>query len=101
LPKIPQSLLQELYGDLHKDASDPTLKIRSILARVIQILDTEPSSPLYQRIQATDDKRDETRCITWNTLFRVLDADLYLTKNKKGDITYGPLWVDDHPEQTY
>ncbi|GHO76971.1 hypothetical protein KSD_47420 [Ktedonobacter sp. SOSP1-85] len=97
---VKRSLLQELYGDLHKDASDPTLKVRSIIARAIYLLDVNPQSPFNQRVQASDDKRDDIRCISWNTLFHVLDSDLYLTKSKRDDIIYGPLWVDDNPDRT-
>src|SRR5205807_1532315 len=89
---VKQSLLQELYGELHKGASDPAFKVRSLISQAIQALDTDCESAFYQRIQNSEEKKDTTRCISWNSLFRVLDSDLTVSRKKAG-IVYGPLWV--------
>lgn len=92
---VKQSLLQELYADLHKDATDPTKRVRAIIAQIIQWLDGDPDSAFYERIQASEDKKDDIRCISWNSLFRVLDSDLFISATKKGDSLFGPLWCDE------
>ena len=92
---VKQSLLQELYADLHKDATDPTKRVRAIIAQIIQWLDGDLDSAFYERIQASEDKKDDIRCISWNSLFRVLDSDLFISATKRGENLFGPLWCDE------
>jgi DNA sulfur modification protein DndB len=54
---VKQSLLRELFGNLHEDAKEPELRIQAIITQAILSLDSDPDSPFYQRIQASDDKK--------------------------------------------
>lgn len=92
---VKQSLLQELYAELHWDAEAPQTRVRAIISKAIQSLDDNPESPLYARVQASDVARDDTRCISFTSLFGALErSDLFIAKERKGDvIEYGALWA--------
>jgi len=99
---VKQSLLQELYAELHWNAPDPVLRVRAIASKAIQSLDTDPESPFYHRILAADDRKDDIRCISLNSVFHALDSsDLFVAPQKKEGIAeYGPLWAGDDSENT-
>jgi DNA sulfur modification protein DndB len=93
--KVKQSLLQELYAELHWSSDDPDIRVRAILSKAIQALDILPSSPLRGRILKADEKRDELRCISLTSIFKVLQTgSLLVGKAKDGHVVEpGPLWA--------
>jgi DNA sulfur modification protein DndB len=95
---VKQSLLQELYAELHWDAEEPSVRVRAIVSKAVQILDADPESPLYQRIQAADAVKDSLRCITLTSLFSAIEkTGFHIVKEKKGAVLeYGPLWAGDN-----
>ncbi len=97
---VKQSLLQELYAELHWNAGDPAARVRAVIAKVIQGVNADPSSPLHGRILATDQRRDDLRCISMTALFRALDSpDLFVSPTARpGVMAYGPLWAGDSNE---
>jgi len=94
---VKQSLLQELYAELHKNAIEPAIRVRSIVAQVILSLNEDSRSAFYQRIQTANETKDTTRCISLTSIFRALaDTDFYILRTKKEDIDgYGPFWSDN------
>lgn len=96
--KVKQSLLQELYAELHWDAAEPEVRIQAILSKVVQALDGDQTSPFFQRILKADDKRTETRCISLTALFGALEqGQFFIARAKGGHVTeYGPLWSVDN-----
>jgi len=95
--KVKQSLLQELYAELHWTADDPQVRVRAILSKAIQILDTEPGSPLFGRILKADEARTDRRCISLTSIFHaVAKTEFFIARTKKGQVLeYGPLWTGD------
>lgn len=95
---IKQSLLQELYAELHWDAEEPEVRVRAIVSKAIQDLDISTDSALYQRIQLSDSIKDTKRCISLTSVFSALDKmGFYITKEKSGHIVeYGPLWAGEN-----
>jgi len=95
---VKQSLLQELYAELHWDADDDAIRTRAIVSKAIQDMDGDPESPLYRRIQTADAGRDNIRCISLASLFGVIEkAGFHIAKEKKGHpIEFGPLWTGDN-----
>ncbi len=95
--KVKQSLLQELYAELHWDSDDPKIKVQAIISKAIQDLDVDPSSPFYQRIQTSDDDKSFTRCISLTSIFGAIEkVGFYIIKEKHGHaIEFGPLWAGD------
>ena len=91
---VKQSLLQELDAELHWDAPDPGERIRAIISKAVQVLDGDKGSPLFGRIQSSDDQKDATRCISFTALFRAIyKPRLFIAKEGKGGVVqYGPLW---------
>jgi DNA sulfur modification protein DndB len=96
--KVKQSLLQELYAELHWDAKQPEIRIQAILSKVIQALDTDLKSPFFGRILKADDSKSETRCISLTSVFHALEhSDFFISRIKKGSVVeYGPLWDGDN-----
>ena len=94
---VKQSLLQELYADLHLDSANPAQRVQAIISRAIQALGRERDSPMFDRVLLADSARTVTRCISLNALFSALDRPgFYYGAVKKGIIQDpGPLWADD------
>jgi DNA sulfur modification protein DndB len=92
--KVKQSLLQELYSELHWDAADPAVRVRAIVSKAIQVLDTQADSAFKGRILKADEPRTDIRCITLTALFSALDKTrLFIARQKRGEVTaFGPLW---------
>ena len=96
--KVKQSLLQELYAELHWDAEDPEVRIQAILSKVIQALDIELGSPFHGRVLKADDPRSDSRCISLTSVFRAMEkSHFFIARTKKGEVAeYGPLWNVDN-----
>jgi DNA sulfur modification protein DndB len=92
---VKQSLLQELYAELHWDAEDPAVRVRAIVSKAVQVLDADPGCALYQRVQTADAGRTETRCITLTSLYGAIErTEFHIAREKKGQVVeYGPLWA--------
>lgn len=95
---VKQSLLQELYAELHWDADDPAIRVRAIISKAIQDLDVDPESPLYQRIQTADVGKSLIRCISLTSLYGAIEkTEFHIAKEKHGHVVeYGPLWAGDN-----
>ena len=92
--KVKQSLLQELYAELHWDASEPEVRVQAILSKVIQVLDSDIKSAFYGRILKADETRGETRCISLTSVFHAMErGEFFIARMKKGEVVeFGPLW---------
>jgi DGQHR domain-containing protein len=92
--KVKQSLLQELYAELHWDADEPEIRVQAILSKVVQALDASAESPFYGRILKADDARTETRCISLTSVFGALEkGGFFIARMRKGGVPeFGPLW---------
>jgi DNA sulfur modification protein DndB len=95
---VKQSLLQELYAELHWDADDDAIRVRAIISKAIQDMDRDPESPLFQRIQTADVGKDAIRCISLTSVYGAIEkAGFHIAKEKKGHVLeYGPLWAGDN-----
>jgi len=95
---VKQSLLQELYAELHWDAENPIVRVRAIVSKAVQDLDADPESALYQRIQTADAAKDRLRCISLTSLYSALEKPgLHIVKERQGHVVeYGPLWAGDN-----
>jgi len=89
--------LQQLYRVLHAGATDPELRLRSIISTAIQAIDADPASPFYGRIRKEGDAKTEIRCITIPSIFGPLESKaFYLSKPKPRLVVQnGPLWSSD------
>ena len=96
--KVKQSLLQELYAELHWDAQGPDVRVQAILSKAIQALDVDPESPFRNRILKADESRTNTRCISLTSVFSAMErSGFFIAKMKKGQVVeYGPLWAVDN-----
>lgn len=97
---VKQSLLQELYSELHWEADDPRMRVRAVISKAIQFLDADKGSPLFGKIQTADSGRDEARCISLTAVYGALDkSGLYIASEKGGEVTeYGALWEPTNEE---
>ena len=92
---VKQSLLQELYAELHWDAEDEQIRLRAIISKAVQVLDSDPESPLLNRIQTADSAKSDTRCISLTSLYSAIEkTEFHIAKVKHNRaIEYGPLWA--------
>jgi DNA sulfur modification protein DndB len=95
---VKQSLLQELYAELHWDAEDPTIRVRAIVSKAIQDLDSDITSALSNRIQTADSKKSEIRCVSLTSLYSAIEkTEFHIAKVKQQHvIEYGPLWAGNN-----
>ena len=95
---VKQTLLQELYAELHWEAADPRIRARAIVSKAIQVLDDDPDSPFLNRILKADEKRTDVRCISLASLFQALNLPgVYVVSARRGEVTeYGPFWAGDN-----
>jgi DNA sulfur modification protein DndB len=99
---VKQSLLQELYAELHWDADEPETRVKAIVSKSIQDLNSDPDCALYQRIQSTDGSKDLVKCITLSSLFGQIEKKgFHIAKEKSGHVVeFGPLWAGDDNHKT-
>jgi DNA sulfur modification protein DndB len=95
---VKQSLLQELYAELHWNAESDAIRVRAIISKAVQDMDRDPESPLYHRVQTADAGKDAIRCISLTSIYGAVEkAGFHIAKEKKGHILeYGPLWAGDN-----
>lgn len=94
---VKQTLLRELYAELHWDANEDEKRISAIISKAIQDLDIDPTSPFYNRIVLSDDKKTTIRCITLDSMSKALEkSGFYLTRIKKDIPEYGALWTGEN-----
>jgi DNA sulfur modification protein DndB len=95
---VKQSLLQELYAELHWDAADPAVRVRAIVSKAIQVLDADIGSPFQGKIQTADSVRDNIRCVSITSIFGALEKQgFFISKEKRGAvIEFGALWAGDN-----
>jgi len=96
--KVKQSLLEELYAELHWDAGEPEVRVRALISKTVQDLGADPESALYSRIQSADFPRDSIRCISLTSIFGELQkVGFHIAKTKNGTVLeYGPLWAGNN-----
>lgn len=92
---VKQSLLQELFAELHWNAEKDAVRVQAIISKAIQVLDEDKSSPLYARIQTADAAKSALRCISLTSVFGAIQrTGFHIVKEKKGVVLeYGPLWA--------
>ena len=95
---VKQSLLQELYAELHWEAEAPATRLRAIVSKVVQVLDAEKASPLHGRVLTSDVQKDSIRCISFTSLYKAIARPkLFIAKEAKGSVVqFGPLWGGDN-----
>lgn len=95
---VKQSLLQELFAELHWDSDKLSDQVSAIISKSIQDLNNDPSSILFNRIQTTDGVKDNVRCITLKSLFDQIEKKgFFIAKERGGNVLeYGPLWAGNN-----
>ena len=95
---VKQSLLQELYAELHWEAESPATRLRAVVSKVVQVLDADKASPLHGRVLTSDVQKDTSRCISFTSLYKAIARPkLFIAKETKGSVVqFGPLWGGDN-----
>jgi hypothetical protein len=91
---VKQSLLEELYAELHWDAAEDSVRVRAIISKAVQELGSDPESPLSGRVLTADSPKSETRCISYTSLYSAISkTEFHLGKIRHNVPEYGPLWA--------
>ena len=92
---VKRNLLVELWAELHWDSLDPMEQAKAVRSKVVQALDEDPESALFNRVQRADDVADLQRCITIQTLTSALKHPEFFISTPKGVSTPGAFWTND------
>lgn len=92
---VKQSLLLELYAELHWDSDKIVERVSAVVSKAIQELGADKKSPFCGRIQTADESKDAIRCITITGMFGALErTDLFVARLKGEEVQeYGPFWA--------
>jgi DGQHR domain-containing protein len=91
---VKQSLLEELYAELHWDAADDSIRVLAIISKAVQELGSDPESPLAGRVLTADSAKSDIRCITYTSLYSAIGrTEFHLGKVRHNIPEYGPLWA--------
>jgi DNA sulfur modification protein DndB len=93
---VKRNLLDDLWAELHWDASDDEKRMRAVASKAIKVLNEKEESQLYQRILLSDEKSSDSKCITLSSLVTALDMSFFIVHLKKNVTEHGPLWAGDN-----
>ena len=89
--KVRTSLLMELYSDLHWNSTDTGQAFQALLSRVASRLNTQKTSPLYDRIVVIGKKKTSYRCLTLTSISDGLNQSKLLGRMSNDVFFPGPL----------
>jgi DNA sulfur modification protein DndB len=89
--KVSTGLLGELYSDLHWESTDPDEGFQALLSRLSARLNSDKTTPLYNRMVVTGKKKTNFRCLTQTSISDGLRVAKLLGSVSKGAIVPGPL----------
>lgn len=89
--KVSTGLLVELYSDLHWKSANPEEAFQALLSRIASRLNSNPTSPLHNRMVVTGKKKTKYRCLTQTSIRDGLQVAKLLGTFHKGTIVPGPL----------
>ncbi len=89
--KVSTSLLVELYSGLHWRSPDPEEAFQALLSRIASRLNSEKTSPLYDRVVVTGKRKTRDRCLTQTSIRDGLRIAKLLGIYNQRAIVPGPL----------
>ena len=89
--KVSTGLLVELYSDLHWRSPDPEEAFQALLSRIASRLNSEKTSPLYDRVVVTGKRKTRYRCLTQTSIRDGLKAAKLLGRISKRTIVLAKL----------
>ncbi|QVN00481.1 DGQHR domain-containing protein [Pseudomonas rhodesiae] len=90
---VPKNLLDDLEGELKWESTKPLERIGAISARLISILNSDISEPLYGKVTMQGMKSNDTTCLTVPALKQALSKSGLIGKSALKNKVYelGPL----------
>jgi DGQHR domain-containing protein len=90
---VPKNLLDDLEGELKWESTKPLERIGAISARLISILNSDISEPLYGKVTTQGMKANDSTCLTVPALKQALSKSGLLGKSALKNKVYelGPL----------
>ena len=93
---VKQNLLVELWAELFWDSPDLMARAKAVISKTIMVLDTDFDSPLCARIIKADERADNIRCISLQTLTTALNKPEFFVSAPRGVQTPGAFWAKDN-----
>lgn len=93
--KVNKGLLGELYSDLHWESDNPEEAFQALLSRIAARLNSDKTSPLFDRMVVTGKKKSNYRCLTQTSISDGIDVAKLLGAFSRGAIVPGPISTDD------
>ena len=89
--RVSTGLLVELYSGLHWHSPDPEEAFQALLSRIASRLNSEKTSPLYDRVVVTGKKKTRERCLTQTSIRDGLRKAKLMGTFSQHAIVPGPL----------
>ncbi|MBW7996450.1 MAG: DGQHR domain-containing protein [Candidatus Glassbacteria bacterium] len=103
---VPANLLQSIIADFDWKSDNDRLAINALKTRLFVDMNADERSPLYKRIILSEEKKNETRCLTLQTLrswgfgktnyFGILKGDKLLQTGHLHDVDYDKTLKKSH-----
>jgi DNA sulfur modification protein DndB len=93
--KVQKSLLVELYADLHWNSPEPSERLLALQSRIVARLNSQKTSPIYDRIVVTGTAKTTDRCLTQTSISDGLQVANLIGTVKKEGFQPGPLAHQD------
>jgi len=89
--KVQKGLLVELYADLHWNSPDPPERLLALQARIVAKLNSQKTSPIFDRVVITGKGKTSDRCLTQTSISDGIAQARLLGNIKKYLFYPGPL----------
>ena len=89
--KVSTGLLVELYADLHWCSPDREQALQALRSRIAWRLNSDKTSPLYDRMVVAGKKKSRYRCLTQTSIRDGLRRAKLVGTHRGGEIMPGPL----------
>lgn len=101
--KVQKGLLVELYADLHWNSPIISEKMLALQARIVARLNSQKTSPIFDRVVVTGKGKTPFRCLTQTTIADGLAKAQLLgsIKKIKGEEYYTPGPIADHDPKKF
>ena len=93
--KVSTSLLSEIHADLHWESDDPERAFVALLSRISARLNSQKSSPLFERMVVSGKQKSSHRSLTITSIREGLRAAKLVGSLSKGSIVTGPFSTPD------
>ncbi len=92
---VKQNLLVELFAELHWNSENIDDRVFAIISKLILTLDSDQSSPFFNKIVRADDSASSARSISLKSFSNALGSAILFVAESKAGLIPGAFWQSD------